>query len=149
MERLLKVYIYKNGEKPIFHDWILEGIYASEGWFLKLMEANKQFVTEDPNEAHLFYIPFSSRLLQLTLYVPHSHSRDNLIQFMKNHTEMLITKYPFWNRTNGSNHFLAGCHDWVCPSLITWAKKGILVILPTIVLSPFCSLQDFFKRRVF
>lgn len=112
MERVLKVYIYKDGEKPIFHDWILEGIYASEGWFLKLMEENKQFVTEDPNEAHLFYIPFSSRLLELTLYVPHSHSRDNLIQFMKNHTEMLITKYPYWNRTNGSDHFLAGCHDW-------------------------------------
>nr|XP_043610290.1 probable glycosyltransferase At3g07620 isoform X2 [Erigeron canadensis] len=112
MEKMLKVYIYKDGEKPIFHDWILEGIYASEGWFLKLMETNKQFVTEDPNEAHLFYIPFSSRLLQLTLYIPHSHSRDNLIQFMKNHTEMLITKYPFWNRTNGSDHFLSACHDW-------------------------------------
>ncbi|KAK1425991.1 hypothetical protein QVD17_14658 [Tagetes erecta] len=112
MEQTLKVYIYKDGEKPIFHDWILEGIYASEGWFLKLMEANKQFVTEDPNEAHLFYIPFSSRLLELTLYVPHSHSRDNLIQFMKNHTEMLITKYPFWNRSNGSDHFLTACHDW-------------------------------------
>ncbi|KAJ0519411.1 putative xylogalacturonan beta-1,3-xylosyltransferase [Helianthus annuus] len=112
MEQMLKVYIYKDGEKPIFHDWILEGIYACEGWFLKLMEANKQFVTHDPNEAHLFYIPFSSRLLQQTLYVRHSHSRDNLIQFMKNHTEMLMTKYPFWNRTNGSDHFLAACHDW-------------------------------------
>ncbi|KAL4560315.1 hypothetical protein LXL04_032465 [Taraxacum kok-saghyz] len=112
MDRTLKVYIYKDGEKPIFHDSILEGIYASEGWFLKLMEENKQFVTENPNEAHLFYIPFSSRLLELTLYVPHSHSRENLIQFMKNHTEMLITKYPFWNRTNGSDHFLTGCHDW-------------------------------------
>ncbi|XP_076950145.1 putative glycosyltransferase At5g03795 isoform X2 [Bidens hawaiensis] len=112
MEQTLKVYIYKDGEKPIFHDYILEGIYSSEGWFLKLMESNKQFVTQDPNEAHLFYIPFSSRLLELTLYVPHSHSRDNLIQFMKNHTEMLMTKYPFWNRTNGSDHFLAACHDW-------------------------------------
>ncbi|CAI9267880.1 unnamed protein product [Lactuca saligna] len=112
MNRMLKVYIYKDGEKPIFHDWILEGIYSSEGWFLKLMEENKQFVTEDPNEAHLFYIPFSSRLLELTLYVPHSHSRENLIQFMKNHTEMLISKYPFWNRRNGSDHFLTGCHDW-------------------------------------
>ncbi|KAJ0687416.1 putative xylogalacturonan beta-1,3-xylosyltransferase [Helianthus annuus] len=118
MEQMLKVYIYKDGEKPIFHDWILEGIYACEGWFLKLMEANKQFVTEDPTEAHLFYIPFSSRLLQQTLYVRHSHSRDNLIQFMKNHTEMLMTKYPFWNRTNGSDHFLAACHDWVCHSFI-------------------------------
>ena len=110
---MLKVYIYKDGEKPIFHDSILEGIYSCEGWFLKLLEANKQFVTKDPEEAHLFYLPFSSRLLQLTLYVKHSHNRENLVQYMKNYVEMLITKYPYWNRTDGADHFLAACHDWV------------------------------------
>ncbi|VFQ91001.1 unnamed protein product [Cuscuta campestris] len=112
MEENLKVYIYKDGEKPIFHSSILEGIYAAEGWFLKLLEANKQFVTEIPTEAHLFYLPFSSRLLELTLYVPHSHSRNNLIEYMKNYVDTLIGKYPFWNRTNGEDHFLAACHDW-------------------------------------
>ncbi|WOG85652.1 hypothetical protein DCAR_0104843 [Daucus carota subsp. sativus] len=112
MESMLKVYIYKDGEKPIFHDSILEGIYSCEGWFLKLLEANKQFVTKDPEEAHLFYLPFSSRLLQLTLYVKHSHNRENLVQYMKNYVEMLITKYPYWNRTDGADHFLAACHDW-------------------------------------
>ncbi|KAG8375587.1 hypothetical protein BUALT_Bualt10G0116000 [Buddleja alternifolia] len=113
MDKMLRVYIYKDGEKPIFHESILEGIYASEGWFLKLLESNKQFVTEDPGKAHLFYLPFSSRLLELTLYVRNSHSRNNLIEFMKNYVEMLIQKYPFWNRTNGEDHFLAACHDWV------------------------------------
>lgn len=112
MDTMLKVYIYKEGEKPIFHESILEGIYASEGWFLKLLESNKQFVTEDPTEAHLFYIPFSSRLLELTLYVRNSHSRKNLIDYMQNYVEMLIQKYSFWNRTNGEDHFLAACHDW-------------------------------------
>ncbi|PIN10536.1 Acetylglucosaminyltransferase EXT1/exostosin 1 [Handroanthus impetiginosus] len=112
MEKMLRVYIYKEGEKPIFHESILEGIYASEGWFLKLLESNKIYVAEDPKKAHLFYLPFSSRLLQLTLYVRSSHSRNNLIEFMKNYVEMLIQKYPFWNRTNGEDHFLAGCHDW-------------------------------------
>ncbi|KAK2995014.1 hypothetical protein RJ640_012254 [Escallonia rubra] len=112
MDNMLKVYIYKEGEKPIFHQSILEGIYACEGWFLKLLEANKQFVTEDPGQAHLFYFPFSSRLLQLTRYVRNSHSRDNLIQYMKNYVDMLTSKYPFWNRTGGADHFLAACHDW-------------------------------------
>ncbi|KAK3015951.1 hypothetical protein RJ639_007328 [Escallonia herrerae] len=112
MDNMLKVYIYKEGEKPIFHQSILEGIYACEGWFLKLLEANKQFVTEDPGQAHLFYLPFSSRLLQLTRYVRNSHSRDNLIQYMKNYVDMLTSKYPFWNRTGGADHFLAACHDW-------------------------------------
>lgn len=114
MDNTLKIYIYKEGEKPIFHDSILEGIYSCEGWFLKLLEANKKFVTKEPGEAHLFYLPFSSRLLQLTLYKRHSHSRDNLIQYMKNYTDMLITKYRYWNRTGGADHFLAACHDWVC-----------------------------------
>ncbi|KAG6772679.1 hypothetical protein POTOM_024097 [Populus tomentosa] len=70
MEKMLRVYVYQDGEKPIFHQPILDGIYASEGWFMKHMEANENFVTKDPGKAHLFYLPFSSRLLELTLYAP-------------------------------------------------------------------------------
>ena len=79
-----------------------------------IYELNKQFVTEDPGRAHLFYIPFSSRLLQLTLYVRNSHRRSNLIEYMKNHVDMIARKYPFWNRTDGADHFVVACHDWVC-----------------------------------
>ncbi|KAL3500586.1 hypothetical protein ACH5RR_039679 [Cinchona calisaya] len=31
---------------------------------------------------------------------------------MKNYVGMLSQKYPFWNRTNGGDHFVAACHDW-------------------------------------
>ncbi|CAJ1973894.1 unnamed protein product [Sphenostylis stenocarpa] len=112
MEMMLKVYIYPDGDRPIFHEPLLDGIYASEGWFMKLMEANKQFVTGDPEKAHLFYIPFSSRLLQQTLYVRNSHRRSNLIEYMKNFVDMIAGKYPFWNRTSGADHFVVACHDW-------------------------------------
>ncbi|XP_058785181.1 probable glycosyltransferase At5g03795 isoform X2 [Vicia villosa] len=112
MEKMLKVFIYPDGDKPIFHEPLLEGIYASEGWFMKSMEGNKQFTTQDPDKAHLFYIPFSSRLLQLTLYVRNSHKRSNLIEYMKNYVDMIAGKYPFWNRTNGTDHFVVACHDW-------------------------------------
>jgi hypothetical protein len=125
MEKMLKVYIYPDGDKPIFHEPLLDGIYASEGWFVKLMEGNKQFTTEDPEKAHLFYIPFSSRLLQLTLYVRNSHKRSNLIDYMKNYVDMIAGKYPFWNRTNGTDHFVVACHDWVCMILYTYAKFTI------------------------
>ncbi|KAG6490588.1 hypothetical protein ZIOFF_051888 [Zingiber officinale] len=60
MESLLKVYIYQDGSKPIFHRPDLKGIYASEGWFMKLMEGNKNFVVKDPKKAHLFYLPYSA-----------------------------------------------------------------------------------------
>lgn len=112
MEQTLKVYIYKEGKKPIFHQPVLKGIYASEGWFMRLLKANKQFVTKSPKKAHLFYIPFSSRMLEETLYVTGSHSRKNLVQYLKNYLDMVVVRYPFWNRTGGADHFLVACHDW-------------------------------------
>ncbi|CAM8931895.1 unnamed protein product [Rhodiola kirilowii] len=112
MERVLKVYVYKDGKRPIFHQPIMKGLYASEGWFMKLMENNKQFLVKDPKKAHLFYMPFSSRMLEYTLYVRNSHNRTNLRQHLKEYTEIIASKYPFWNRTGGSDHFLVACHDW-------------------------------------
>ncbi|KMT03158.1 hypothetical protein BVRB_8g197120 [Beta vulgaris subsp. vulgaris] len=112
MEKVLKVYVYKDGTKPIFHQPILKGLYASEGWFMKLMEGNKHFVVKNPKKAHLFYMPFSSRMLEYALYVPNSHSRANLRQFVKDYTEAIAAKYPFWNRTGGKDHFVVACHDW-------------------------------------
>ncbi|EEF45840.1 catalytic, putative [Ricinus communis] len=112
MEENLKVYIYKEGEKPILHQPVLKGIYASEGWFMKQLEASKKFVTKKSRKAHLFYLPFSSRNLELQLYVPDSHSRKNLIKYLKNYLDLIVAKYPFWNRTEGVDHFLVACHDW-------------------------------------
>ncbi|XP_052170062.1 probable glycosyltransferase At5g03795 isoform X2 [Diospyros lotus] len=112
MEHMLKVYIYKEGEKPIFHQPVLKGIYASEGWFMKMLKANKQFVAKNPRKAHLFYLPFSSRMLEETLYVPNSHSRKNLVQHLKDYLDMIAGRYSFWNRTSGADHFLVACHDW-------------------------------------
>ncbi|CAK9144522.1 unnamed protein product [Ilex paraguariensis] len=112
MEQTLKVYIYKEGERPIFHQPVLKGIYASEGWFMKLMKASKHFVTKNPKKAHLFYFPFSSRMLEETLYVPNSHNRKNLVQHLKNYLDMIVARYSFWNRTGGADHFLVACHDW-------------------------------------
>ncbi|EHA8592298.1 putative glycosyltransferase [Cocos nucifera] len=112
MERTLKVYVYKEGQKPIFHQALLKGIYASEGWFMKLMESNRRFVVRDPRKAHMFYMPFSSRFLEFALYVPNSHNRRNLKQYLKDYVNLIAAKHPFWNRTGGADHFLAACHDW-------------------------------------
>ncbi|PKA47282.1 putative glycosyltransferase [Apostasia shenzhenica] len=121
MENTLKIYIYEEGEKPIYHQPFLTGIYASEGWFMKLMETNAHYVIKDPTKAHLFYMPFSSRLLQFALYRPRYRGRTNSGQFpdkiilrehLKNYVLKISTKYPFWNRTGGTDHFLAACHDW-------------------------------------
>ncbi|TKY55468.1 glycosyltransferase protein [Spatholobus suberectus] len=112
METILKVYIYRDGSRPIFHKPFLKGIYASEGWFMKLMEENKQFVTKDPEKAHLFYLPYSARQMELALYVPGSHNLKPLSIFLRDYVNKIAAKYPFWNRTHGSDHFLVACHDW-------------------------------------
>lgn len=113
MEKTLKVYIYKEGDKPIFHQPNFRGIYASEGWFMKHMQESKHFVTNNPKQAHLFYIPFSSQMLEEKLFVPGSHSYDNMVQYLKNYHNLIAGRYDFWNRTDGSDHFVVACHDWV------------------------------------
>ncbi|KAL0746748.1 hypothetical protein Bca101_028750 [Brassica carinata] len=112
MEEMLKVYVYKEGDKPIMHTPRLGGIYSSEGWFMKLIESNNKYVTKDATKAHLFYLPFSSQMLEETLYVKNSHSHCNLIKYLKDYIDFISIKYPFWNRTSGADHFLAACHDW-------------------------------------
>ncbi|KAL0904077.1 hypothetical protein M5K25_026149 [Dendrobium thyrsiflorum] len=113
MEKTLKIYIYQEGKRPIFHQPLLGSIYASEGWFMKLMESNNNhYLVKDPRQAHLFYMPFSSRFLQLSLYARNSHNRTALRKHLKNYVDMIAAKYPFWNRTGGADHFLAACHDW-------------------------------------
>ncbi|KAK4260365.1 hypothetical protein QN277_003491 [Acacia crassicarpa] len=112
METILKVYIYPDGSRPIFHKPFLKGIYASEGWFMKLMRENKQFVAKDPKKAHLFYLPYSARQLEMALYVPGSRSLKPLSIFLRNYVNKIAAKYPFWNISHGSDHFLVACHDW-------------------------------------
>ncbi|KAF8412967.1 hypothetical protein HHK36_000939 [Tetracentron sinense] len=112
MENILKVYIYKDGARPIFHQPYLRGIYASEGWFMKLLEGNRQFVTRDPKRAHLFYLPYSARQMEIALYVPDSHNMRPLSILLRDYVNKIAAKYSFWNRTQGSDHFLVACHDW-------------------------------------
>lgn len=113
MEKVLKVYVYPDGPRPIFHTPELQGIYASEGWFMKLMEESNRFVTTDPSKAHLFYLPYSVRQLKEALYVPNSHNMRPLSVFLRDYVNSLASKYPFWNRTRGRDHFIVACHDWV------------------------------------
>lgn len=113
MERILKVYVYQDGNRPLCHTPVLGGIYASEGWFMKLMQENQQFVVKDPGKAHLFYLPYSSLQLRTHLYVPDSHSLQPISIFLRDYVNSISAKYPFWNRTKGADHFLVACHDWV------------------------------------
>ncbi|KAL6615661.1 hypothetical protein ACP70R_037931 [Stipagrostis hirtigluma subsp. patula] len=101
-----------DGRRPIFHMPPLSGIYASEGWFMKLLKESRRFVVDDASKAHLFYLPYSSQQLRLSLYVADSHDLRPLASYLRNFVRGLAAKYPFWNRNKGADHFLVACHDW-------------------------------------
>ncbi|GKV06673.1 hypothetical protein SLEP1_g18533 [Rubroshorea leprosula] len=126
MEDMLKVYIYKEGAKPIFHQPKRRGIYASEGWFMKLMEGNKKFAVRDPRRAHLFYLPFSASILRTALGQNFQGYKD-LQQYLKNYVELIGGRYRFWNRTDGADHFLVSCHDWA-PKLTKYMRNCLRVL---------------------
>ncbi|GAB4858512.1 hypothetical protein Ancab_009991 [Ancistrocladus abbreviatus] len=124
MERILKVYVYKEGEKPIFHQPKLGGLYASEGWFMKLIEKSRHFLVKDPRKAHLFYLPFSSEMLRTPLYEEKSPRMKKLEKYLIHYVNLIKNRYQFWNRTGGADHFFVACHDWDVSLLVTYIRSG-------------------------
>ncbi|KAG5574525.1 hypothetical protein H5410_054659 [Solanum commersonii] len=107
MERKFKVFIYKDGDPKTFYQTPrkLTGKYSSEGYFFQNIRESK-FVTEDPNEAHLFFIPISCHKMR-----GKGTSYENMTIIVQNYVDSLIAKYPYWNRTMGADHFFVTCHD--------------------------------------
>ncbi|KMT06578.1 hypothetical protein BVRB_7g157490 isoform A [Beta vulgaris subsp. vulgaris] len=59
MEKMFKIYIYEEGEPPLFHYGPCKNIYSMEGIFINLLEKNNQFRAKDPDEAQVYFLPFS------------------------------------------------------------------------------------------
>ncbi|KAK3185196.1 hypothetical protein Dsin_032482 [Dipteronia sinensis] len=60
MEREFKVFVYPDGDPNTYYQTPrkLTGKYASEGLFFKKIKESR-FLTNDPGNAHLFFIPIS------------------------------------------------------------------------------------------
>ncbi|KAF3954471.1 hypothetical protein CMV_020190 [Castanea mollissima] len=115
MERRFKVYVYTEGEPPMTHDGPCKDIYSMEGRFIHEMEQGavaKRFKTKDPQMAHVHFMPFSVTWMVRYLYTPLSHDIAPLSRFVSDYVRLVSTKYPFWNRTHGADHFMLACHDW-------------------------------------
>ncbi|KAK7377214.1 hypothetical protein VNO80_02635 [Phaseolus coccineus] len=113
MEKIFKVYVYPDGELPIAHDGPCKDIYSIEGRFLHEMEHGAgRFRTNDPNAAHVYFLPFSVTWMVKYLYTPLSYNVTPLKQFVSDYVKVISTRHPFWNRTHGADHFMLACHDW-------------------------------------
>ncbi|KAB2049513.1 hypothetical protein ES319_A13G181700v1 [Gossypium barbadense] len=112
MNKSLKIYVYPHSKDDPFANVLLppdtdsKGNYASELMFKKaLMESH--FVTKDPNEAHLFYMPFSISSMRSDPRI----DVHGIPDFVQNYISNITLKYPYWNRTGGADHFYVACHS--------------------------------------
>ncbi|CAN1828417.1 Probable glycosyltransferase At5g25310 [Linum perenne] len=115
MEKRFKVYVYKEGEPPMVHDGPCKDIYTVEGRFIQEMEhgsSSIKFKTEDPERAHVYFMPFSVTWMVKYLYTPLSYDVAPLRRFVADYVTVISTKHQFWNRTLGADHFMLACHDW-------------------------------------
>ncbi|KAJ1288093.1 hypothetical protein BS78_02G063200 [Paspalum vaginatum] len=112
MEKLFKVYVYEEGEPPVFHDGPCRSIYSTEGRFIHSMETETRLRTRDPGLAHAFFLPFSVVKMVQMIYEPNSHDMAPLKRTVADYIAVLAAKYPYWNRSAGADHFMLSCHDW-------------------------------------
>ncbi|KAL4576311.1 hypothetical protein LXL04_012403 [Taraxacum kok-saghyz] len=80
-----KIFVYAT--PPITDGTIFTTTQESQ-FYTSLIQS--PFVTEDPSQAHLYFVPFPSSL-----------STRNLARLIRN----IRVSYPFWNRTLGADHF--------------------------------------------
>ncbi|XP_077237964.1 putative glycosyltransferase At5g20260 isoform X2 [Tasmannia lanceolata] len=117
MEKKFKVWAYKEGDPPLVHDGPCNNIYSTEGQFIDEMESGKSpFVARDPDEAHAFFVPLSVANVIGFVYKPITSvagfSRDRLQRVFTDYITVVSHKYPYWNRSQGADHFMLSCHDW-------------------------------------
>lgn len=112
MKGRLKIYIYPHDQDEPFAkllspvEYEPAGNFASELYFNKVLPKSR-FVTDDPNEADLFYLPFSITRLRNSPDI----SVEGIPFFVRDYVWNVSRKYPYWNRTGGADHFYVACHS--------------------------------------
>lgn len=113
MEKLFRIYVYEEGEPPLFHYGPCKNIYSTEGIFISLLESNTVFKTQNPNEAHVYFLPFSVAMIIQHLFHPVIRDKAVLGRTIGDYVDIISHKYAYWNRSYGADHFMLSCHDWV------------------------------------
>ncbi|KAK1269030.1 putative glycosyltransferase [Acorus gramineus] len=115
MEKRLKVWTYREGEPPLAHVGPLVSIYSIEGHFISEMESGEsRFAARHPEEANVFFLPFSVTNMVSYAYKRTVPRQERPVKKLAlDYARVVSNKHPFWNRTDGADHFIVSCHDWV------------------------------------
>ncbi|XP_025630429.1 xylogalacturonan beta-1,3-xylosyltransferase isoform X2 [Arachis hypogaea] len=111
MKKRFKVWVYKEGEQPLVHDGPVNNKYAIEGQFIDEIENKKgNFIANNPEHAHVFLIPLSISKVIRYVYKPrrsrYDYDPERLQRLVEDYIAVIATKYPFWNRSTGSQNFI-------------------------------------------
>lgn len=112
MEKVFKIYVYEEGDPPLFHYSGSQGILGIEGILIHQIEISK-FRTSDPRQAHVYFVPMSVLSIVNYAYEVGNRAWTPLQNIARDYIKLISTKYPYWNRTSGHDHFFLACHDWV------------------------------------
>ncbi|GAA0140606.1 hypothetical protein Leryth_017051 [Lithospermum erythrorhizon] len=112
MENTFKIFIYKEGEPPLFHHGPCKDIYSTEGMFLNFLEKDSKFQTNNPHNAHVYFMPFSVAMIVKHLFDPIERDKAVLDHVISDYVHIISSKYPYWNRSLGADHAMIACHDW-------------------------------------
>ncbi|CAA2973675.1 probable glycosyltransferase At5g03795 [Olea europaea subsp. europaea] len=111
MEKKFKIYVYEDGEPPVFHYSSMEGILGIEGILINHIEISK-FRTKNPEKAHVYFLPISVLSIAHYVYLRHNRAWTPLQNVALDYVNHIAGKYPYWNRSLGHDHFMLACHDW-------------------------------------
>ncbi|KAL0323671.1 UNVERIFIED_CONTAM: putative glycosyltransferase [Sesamum calycinum] len=102
--------IIKNNEilSPAIY-WNPSAFYQS---YKEMERRFKVFKTSNAQAAHVYFMPFSVTWMVKYLYKPNTYNVSPLKEFVSDYVKLISTKHPFWNRTQGADHFMLSCHDW-------------------------------------
>ncbi|KAF6169839.1 hypothetical protein GIB67_034231 [Kingdonia uniflora] len=112
MNGSFKIYVYPHKSNDPYANALLPvdfepgGNYASESYFKKVL-MKSHFITKDPSEADLFFLPFSIARLRHDPRIGVGGIQD----FIKTYIFNISHNYPYWNRTGGADHFYVACHS--------------------------------------
>ncbi|KAG6417060.1 hypothetical protein SASPL_119210 [Salvia splendens] len=112
MEKRFKVWVYREGEPPLFHLAPFKNIYSTEGHVIDELH-HSTMAAPHPDDAHAFLLPVSVTNIVHYLYHPHGDFHPTRIgNILQDYVTILANKYPYWNRSSGADHFFVSCHDW-------------------------------------
>ncbi|KAL9992102.1 putative xylogalacturonan beta-1,3-xylosyltransferase [Helianthus debilis subsp. tardiflorus] len=115
MIKTFKIWTYKEGDLPLMHYGPMKFVYSIEGDFIEEMERKgNPVVARDPDEAHAFFIPISVTNIIHYLYKPNETFgfQERMQAIVEDYIGVIAERYPYWNRSDGADHFFVSCHDW-------------------------------------